>query len=280
MHVYRWISLLLLPFALLAKPKIYDCFPFFNELEVLEIRLSEMYDVVDYFVLVECRETFRGNPKPLHFERNKERFKKYSDKIIHIIVDEHVETDNPWVREEFQKNQVIRGLKRCSDADIVIIGDLDEIIRASDMKRLIKPIRSGKEKAVTASQRFYRWYLNRRSKELPFWFGSVVSTYKYFKKRSFYKLRGDKDVYPKVHDVGWHFSNMGGMKRFIPKVENFSHPEADTAENKNPEYIRSYIQQELDLEAIDQTFPSFVRAYESELIRMEMIDFPGNNTYH
>ena len=67
--------------------KIYDGFIFFNELDLLDIRLNTMYDVVDYFILVESSVTHQGTPKPYIFEENKERFSKYLDKIIHIKID-------------------------------------------------------------------------------------------------------------------------------------------------------------------------------------------------
>ena len=63
------------------KPKIYDCFLFFNELELLEIRLNVLNDVVDYFVLVESTKTFTNHDKPLHYQENKEKFKDFNDKI-------------------------------------------------------------------------------------------------------------------------------------------------------------------------------------------------------
>ena len=62
--------------------KIYDCFIFFNELDLLEIRLKTLEKVVDYFLLVEATKTHRGQDKPLYFNENKERFKKWEKKII------------------------------------------------------------------------------------------------------------------------------------------------------------------------------------------------------
>ena len=62
-------------------PKIVDAFTFYNELDMLEIRLAELYNVVDFFVLVEATETFQGSPKPLYFDQNRARFKKYAKKI-------------------------------------------------------------------------------------------------------------------------------------------------------------------------------------------------------
>ena len=69
------------------KSKVYDCFTFFNEFELLEIRLNELNPVVDKFVLVEATKTHQGKEKPLFYNENKDRFEKFKDKIIHVIVD-------------------------------------------------------------------------------------------------------------------------------------------------------------------------------------------------
>ena len=66
--------------------KIYDCFNFFNELDLLEIRLNTLYDIVDYFVIIESNLTHSGEVKPFYYEDNKSRFEKFSDKIIHYKV--------------------------------------------------------------------------------------------------------------------------------------------------------------------------------------------------
>ena len=59
--------------------KIIDCFIFYNEMKMLEFRLKELNDVVDFFVLVESTKTFTGNDKELFFEQNKENFKEYTN---------------------------------------------------------------------------------------------------------------------------------------------------------------------------------------------------------
>lgn len=108
--------------------KIYDCFVFFNELKLLEFRLSMYYDYVDYFVLCECSKTQRGEDKPYYFEENKILFEKYADKII------HVKAENPplskgsddWSIEFYQREQIAQGLKNATDEDLIIISDLDE----------------------------------------------------------------------------------------------------------------------------------------------------------
>ena len=70
--------------------KIYDCFTFFNELEILDLRLKELNNHVDYFVLVEATLTHTGKSKDLIFEKNKNKFSEYLDKIIHIKVDDFI----------------------------------------------------------------------------------------------------------------------------------------------------------------------------------------------
>ncbi len=76
------------------KYKIYDCFAFFNELDILRIRIEELKDVVDKFILVEATKTHSGNPKPLYYQEFIHEFAEYQDKIIHYVVDDMPEVIN------------------------------------------------------------------------------------------------------------------------------------------------------------------------------------------
>ena len=136
--------------------KIYDTFIFFNELDLLEIRLNMLYNHVDFFVIVEATKTFTGVDKPLFYVENKERFKQFHDKIINIVVDTlpnsfqemEIKTDDElensikqdclttpnvpkgevhWLREFYQKEQVKKPLLNVNDDDFIFISDLDEI---------------------------------------------------------------------------------------------------------------------------------------------------------
>ncbi len=168
--------------------KIYDCFLFFNELDLLEIRLSELNDFVDYFVLVEARQNHQGKSKPLYFKENKERFKKWNDKIIHIIVDLPrfnfmdrlmVNLEKGRLREpirkingigffgmgfgglkmdHWQRRLIIKGLKKCGDEDIIVVSDLDDIPRSEKMREVIELLT--KHKVVTIETDFYNYYIN------------------------------------------------------------------------------------------------------------------------
>ena len=117
--------------------KIVDCFTFYNELELLKYRLTILNDCVDYFVLVEATHTHVGKIKPLFYQENKELFKEFNHKIIHIVVDDfshkypniNIENREQWNNEIFQRNCIKRGLDKLNlnDEDIFTVTDLDEI---------------------------------------------------------------------------------------------------------------------------------------------------------
>lgn len=259
--------------------KIYDCFLYFNEQETLEIRLHELFDAVDYFVLVECPETFRGTKKPLYYEENKAHFAKFADKIIHIPVRGSFIGSNAWQREYYQRNQIKMGLKRCKDSDIVIISDLDEVIRGTDVQRLISKVKRGEENAVSGQHANYGCYLNRRNKVEPIWSGAVATTYRYFKTKNAQFFRDRRHRYVQIPDIGWHFSYLGGLQRYIKKIESFAHAELDTAEQKDPQRIYQKIVRDYERVPIDSSFPWFVVAHAPTLLKLGFLDFEGNNRY-
>lgn len=101
--------------------KIYDVFPFFNELDLLEIRLNHLAPFVDYFVITEATMTHAGNLKPLYFHENRDRFSKFEGKIIHQVVDDFPSTLNTFERDWFQRNEVKPVLEaRLNDDDVLI----------------------------------------------------------------------------------------------------------------------------------------------------------------
>ena len=116
--------------------KIFDCFTFYNELDLLEIRLEELYNTVDYFVIVEANQTFTNRPKPYNFEQAHVRYSKYMDKIIYVKVDDMPGSANPWDNETHQRNAIARGLVYAERDDIVIVSDADEIPRPSAIAQL------------------------------------------------------------------------------------------------------------------------------------------------
>ena len=115
---------------------IYDCFTFFNELDLLEIRLNILYEKVDFFVIVEANKTHTGKDKPFYVQESFARFERFKEKIKYIQVTD-MPSGNAWTLENFQRNCIMRGLDKLADDDIVAISDLDEIINPDVFNRPI-----------------------------------------------------------------------------------------------------------------------------------------------
>lgn len=205
--------------------KIYDCFPFYNELEVLKIRFEELYEEVDYFVIVEGKKTFCNFDKPLYFQENKGLFQKYKDKIIHVIIESFPQpTDNPiqdrWVNEAYTRQEILKGLKNCSPDDIIIISDADEIPARSSISAIKqffqdKPYLNSSfynEAICQLNMRLFLFHLNVESK-IP-WNGAVKATYfKMFEKITPWDLRLLHNHYRNIYPIergGWHLHSLVG----------------------------------------------------------------------
>ena len=100
--------------------KIYDCFPFHNELDLLELRLAELYNKVDHFVIVESNQTFTSKPKPWNFELTADRYANYMDKIIYVRVKDMPGSSDAWVNDRFQRDQILRGIKKAKPNDLIM----------------------------------------------------------------------------------------------------------------------------------------------------------------
>src|SRR5210317_1029005 len=113
--------------------KIYDCFSYWDEDLILDLRLNILNNYIDYFVIVEGNKTWQNNSKKLRFDIKK--FSKFRDKIIYIPVEDMPSGDDPYLRENFQRNAIIRGLKNSEDDDLIIISDIDEIPNPDKIKK-------------------------------------------------------------------------------------------------------------------------------------------------
>lgn len=139
--------------------RVFDCFTFFDELDVLELRLSELAPLVDRFVLVEGPHTFTGQAKSLVFERNKERFRHYLHKIEHVVLDD-MPSHGPsaWDREHFSRRGILRGLLRASPDDFVLISDVDEIPMPDRLEQVISDPQSASRITVFESICFIYYF--------------------------------------------------------------------------------------------------------------------------
>src|SRR5260370_28785385 len=113
---------------------IFDCFPFYNELDLLELGFCELDEVVDGFVVAEAPVTHAGRPKSLYFAENAHRFSEWSHKITHVIVNDMPGDPDPWRRENHQRNALVRGLNGAAAGDGIIISDADEIPSADAVR--------------------------------------------------------------------------------------------------------------------------------------------------
>lgn len=276
---------------------IYDCFTFFNELELLELRLHELGEVVDKFVLVEATKTHSNKTKPLHYLENRSAFSAFHDKIIHVVVEDSPDSPDPWVVERFQRNSIARGLKSCRLDDFVMVSDLDEIPRASAVQKLSREIpfhdnffsnaahgalgskltqkifhRKGLKRTLRKhhpfvwrfEQRIYRHFLNCVSSELCY--GTRMMRFRDFTGAEEMRYSG----YKTVKDAGWHFTFMGGVERIRQKVAAYAHQEHNNPQFTAPEFIAERInegKQLLEINAklkfvpLDDSFPRYLREH-------------------
>ena len=104
---------------------IYDCFSYWDEDLLLDLRLNILNNYVDYFVIVEGDKTWQNNPKK--FRLNIDNYKKFKDKIIYIKVDDLPDGDNPYLRENHQRNSITKGLVKADKDDLILISDLETL---------------------------------------------------------------------------------------------------------------------------------------------------------
>lgn len=256
---------------------IYDCFTFFNELDLLDIRLNILNDYVDKFVIVESTKTFTGKDKPLYYAENKERFKEFESKIIHVVVNDFPETDNPWAIECNQRNAIERGLVNCKDDDIILISDLDEIPNPEYINKY-KDIDGIK----LFEQRFSNYYINCVRADIQIWLiGTKMLSYYDFKhffddktptfneavveemnKGTTANLIRDYKKCYHIKNGGWHFTNMGGAEKVREKFKSFSHTECADENYCNLNALNKRIKEHkgfIILPITDNYFPKYIQ---------------------
>jgi beta-1,4-mannosyl-glycoprotein beta-1,4-N-acetylglucosaminyltransferase len=229
--------------------KIFDCFTFFNELDLLELRMRFLDPYVDYFVIAESNLTHSGLPKPYHFQQNSDRFKPWKHKIIYIPIEqtreglifEEQKKYNPesasWKLEYEQRNALLQATSLMSESDLVMLGDLDEIPSVWGIKKALQM-----SKPVAFSLLFHVHYLNcQHSKDLRWWKGTIIATAKQFKEITPQGLRDKRDVYPSLPDAGWHFSFMGGVEKIQQKLLAFAHTEFSNEDFADRQHVEEAV---------------------------------------
>ena len=220
--------------------KVIDCFVFNDEIDLLEKRLRLLDSVVDKFVLVESKFTHAGTPKPLYFNENIEKFKSYEDKIIHIVIDEFPEsiiydpTESDvdetlqihWFRENYQRNEILRGLYQIdlSPNDFILISDLDEIPDPNKLEQFFQKIPKGEYRFQ--SQKWMCWDLNRKYNDTwPGTCGIRWSDLQLTTPQIVRSQRYEKNLLLSDELFGWHCSWFGGINQVMSKLSSFAHQE-------------------------------------------------------
>ena len=237
--------------------KIIDTFLFFNEFDILDIRLNELYEYVDYFIITESNKTFSGKDKSFYlteYIKTNNTFDKFKDKIIinKVIYDKTNKiNDDPWFNEHYQRNQLLvpfenRGILKHMH-DIIMVSDVDEIPDSSLVELL--PNLYNFHDILCVEHKMYYYYLNTilSGAEHTKWKGTVIAPYGIShecKSMTPQELRDYREsiLDPKImEDSGWHFSYLSGKNPKIikEKLESFAHQEF------NSESIKSKIEENI-----------------------------------
>ena len=229
--------------------KIYDCFMYFDEKIILDLRLNILNPFIDYFVIVESTFNHKGEKRKLKFDINK--YKKFENKIIYLIFDKEpsgiekvFDTDNEGEvsrklilnaasRENGQRNFISKGLERANEKDLILISDVDEIPNLEKINW-----NTLKNQILLFKQDMFYYKLNLRLPDL-IWSGSKACRKKYLKspqwlrnvkdkKYSFFRLdtlfSEKKYINIKfINNGGWHFSNIKTAAEIEYKLKSYLH---------------------------------------------------------
>ena len=229
--------------------KIFDCFMYFDEEIVLDVRLNTLNEFVDYFVIVESKFTHKGDKRDLKFNPNK--FKKFKDKIIYLVYDQQpkeielinnqdnqdeVSRKSLWnaiYRENGQRNYINKGLIDAKENDIILISDVDEIPNLSniDLNKINKKVILFKQDMFYYKFNLYLpniiWTGTKgcRKKHLinPQWLRNVKDRkYPFFRFDTFFSKKKYQSI-RHINNGGWHFTKIKNAKEIEYKLRSYLH---------------------------------------------------------
>lgn len=237
------------------RPRRIDTFPFAGtptELLLLECRLTELYDVMDHFVIVEATVNHQDVSKPLNYLENECRYKQWADKITYVVADDmpsipegETHQSDPWAREHAQREWIAAGLELLDvdDDDIVFQSDLDEIPKPL----AVRNVRPRGEGAVSFRQRGLFFAIDWEYP--PGWSGTVAMRAGGIPSLAregcgpFTAMRDKRNsCVTQIPNAGWHLSWLGGPDEARTKIDQFCHPEVlqDIEAGKKPTLEQSY----------------------------------------
>lgn len=271
---------------------VYDCIPFFNELDILKLRLNVLDPIVDKFIIEEATHTFSGEVKELCFEKNKDMFREFLPKIEYIVVDNSPKEATTHERDKFQKNALIGGLQEVTDEDVILLSDVDEIPNPKVLKEIIANF--DPDKVYHLAQRMFYCFLNMEevsgkllsiTGEFPgverkLWLGTKVFGKKSIPAAGIIEMREHPvtaENAVRVADGGWHFGYMGNTgekdvaKRIGVKVVAAAHQEYNNQDTLSEAMDRLILGQDMfgrdarfQRVDVDETYPEYLLAHREE----------------
>ena len=254
---------------------IFDCFQYFNEDHMLDLRFNILNERVDHFIVSESTKTHQGDSKKLKFNIN--NFSKFKHKIKYIVADYDKKVDfknhtgGESIIEQHQRNSLSEGLLEAHDNDLIILSDSDEIPDLTKINQI-----KASTKFTAFSQMMFMYKLNLQNLNENNWIGSKIALKKNFPQP--HKLRKLKfKNYPfwridkpkmQIIDGGWHFSFLQKPSDIIKKIKSYSHGEFNKnkfIEEKDIEkkissgediFDRGFDLKKID---IDETYPLYIR---------------------
>lgn len=208
--------------------RVFDCFMFANELDVLGVRLAELERAVDFFVLLEAPITHQGKPKPLHFAENAGRFERYRHKIRHVVVNDMPVGEDHWRRERHQRDALRGAIPDAGPDDLVVVSDVDEIPRAGTI-----PLAREKQGFVFLELALNYYYFNLTAGP---WLKAYAAPKRVidqmedlalprWQELAYLEAIGRSADEAVIRDAGWHFTWQGGVTAIMSKLDAFAHAE-------------------------------------------------------
>jgi len=288
--------------SILNNKKVFDCFLYFDEDVLLNLRLNILNKYVDYFVIIESIYNHKGKKKKLNFKIN--NFKKFKKKIIYIqskdrpkklkkIFPSDTQSEinsknilNAYRWENFNRNEIIKGLKSAKNDDIIILSDLDEIPNLSkiDFDKINNNIFFFRQKVFyyklnlkypnidwygsrICKKKFLKspqWLRNLKTKKYPFWRLDV-----FFSRKKYFNIKF-------VDDGGWHFTNLKTPKDILKKYKNYLHWYEFELNKINLNTIKKLIEKRMVLYDLNKDQRSSLDRFKSKtkLIKANKFDLP------
>ncbi|KAL9026788.1 MAG: hypothetical protein Q9196_004599 [Gyalolechia fulgens] len=233
--------------------KVYDLFIINSELDWLEIRMGELQNEVDYFVILEADTTFTDTPKPLHVQENWARYERFHSQMIHHVLNQSgIEFDGTWARETFSRNamfdQVMPFLddeRAAGQGDVILVSDVDEVPRPDTLKALRN---CAFPRRLTLRSHFYYYGFQwlHRGDQWPHPQATFFEGPDHTVKPQ--DLRGTNDPEADLWNAAWHCSYcFGRLQDIVEKVQSFSHSELNRPEFTDRARILQRVRHGIDM---------------------------------